>query len=149
MHPSTELFDHGVDSVVNAINAVASVSLLGLGPTRWGVLHFLAATSAFYLSTYEHLHVGRLHFGQGFANPTEGLVMVLLTYALYAAYPRALTDHTVADACAAALGAGACAAPAAWPLAGGACAWLLALKLNQALVLVEVVGVAQMPVTIR
>ena len=148
VHPSTELFDHGVDSVVAAINAVTSVSLLGLGPTRMGILHFLAAMSAFYLSTYEHLHVGRLHFGKGFANPTEGLVMVLLTYALYAAWPRALVDHTVADACAGALGGGLCGAPASWPLVGGAFGWVLALPLNHALVLVEVVGVLQMVATV-
>ena len=90
VHPSTELFDHGVDGVVTSISGITSVALLGLGSEYWGVLHLCCLWSMFYLTTHEHLTHGKITFSAGASNPTEGLVGVVVTFIALGLYPRFL-----------------------------------------------------------
>ena len=140
VHPSTELFDHGVDGVVTSFSGISSVALLGLGSNYWGVLHLCCLWSMFYLTTvsvcvpadvergedshvcvfflltstfpffcfylhkhtthnthhtthtlqWEHITHGKITFAAGGANPTEGLIIALLTFILLGFYPHVL-----------------------------------------------------------
>ena len=87
VHPSTELFDHGIDSVVCSLSGITSAAVCGLGSNMIGGLHMLTVWSGFYLTTSEHLNRGKIRFEAGIANPTEGLVLSFVILLTVAAFP--------------------------------------------------------------
>ena len=96
VHPSTELFDHGVDGIVTSISGISSVALLGLGTEgHWGITHLCCLWAGFYITTHEHLVHGKITFPAGFSNPTEGLVMVVTTFLVMSVWPQCLETMVV------------------------------------------------------
>lgn len=92
VHPSTELFDHGIDSIVTSLSGISTVALLGLGSSPlWAAMHACCVWSLFYLPTYQHLVTGRMAFSAGLDNPTEGLVGTMLLLLIQGAYPLFLS----------------------------------------------------------
>lgn len=79
-NPTTELFDHGVDSIVVSLSAINSVYLVDINNPVIAVLSFLLTASIFYLPTWEHVFVGTMNFRKGLCNPTESLISVQLGY---------------------------------------------------------------------
>eukprot|EP00948_MAST-09A_sp_MAST-9A-sp1_P000981 g981.t1 len=77
VHPSTELFDHGIDGVVNSFSAITSTAVLGLGSKSspfFGAAHMVVLWATFYKTTWTHLMHGKITFDAGISNPTEGLI---------------------------------------------------------------------------
>ena len=92
VHPSTELFDHGIDSIVTSLSGISTVALLGLGSSPfWAATHACCVWSFFYLPTYQHLVTGRMVFSAGLDNPTEGLVGTMLLLLIQGAFPHCLS----------------------------------------------------------
>ena len=95
VHPSTELFDHGIDGLVTTFSGIPSIDLLGLGRTpRLASLHLCCVWSHFYRTTWRHLYTGKLTFSAGIANPTEGLVCAV-SLCLFLGFNPHTLDTTV------------------------------------------------------
>lgn len=77
-HPSTELFDHGVDSTMPSLLGITMAAALRLGHSEWTALFVLSSWTIFYSSTWEHLYTGRLRFQTGLSNPTESLIVIIV-----------------------------------------------------------------------
>ena len=76
---STELYDHGVDSIVMSLSLINFSMVLPLSHT-WRCFAFFAAASTFYLPTWEHVHVRVMDFRFALFNPTEALLCTELMY---------------------------------------------------------------------
>ncbi|ORX96484.1 Choline/ethanolaminephosphotransferase [Basidiobolus meristosporus CBS 931.73] len=80
--PLGEMFDHGrCDALNTAFGTVICSSVLGVGQSWWTLVSFLAATSNFYLSTWEEYHTGTLYLGY-FSGPVEGIVLLVGLFGL-------------------------------------------------------------------
>jgi hypothetical protein len=87
-NPTTEIFDHGCDTVSCAVIAVATLACMRPGANlHIGVLTVLSCWSLFYVETWEMASVGVMRFPQGPLNPTEGLLAVQTALLATAAYP--------------------------------------------------------------
>lgn len=88
VHPSTELFDHGIDSIVTSLVGVTMSTAMGLGHGVWSVLFVAGAWCIFYATTWEHLNVGKMRFQSGLSNPTESLTLICIVFLLVGFYPE-------------------------------------------------------------
>ncbi|KAK9762167.1 hypothetical protein K7432_012367 [Basidiobolus ranarum] len=79
--PLGEMFDHGCDALNTSFGTIICTSVLGIGQSWWALVAFLAATSNFYLSTWEEYHTGTLYLGY-FSGPVEGIVLLVSVFAL-------------------------------------------------------------------
>ena len=86
-HPSTELFDHGVDSIMTSFLGITMAAALRLGHNQWTALFILGTWTIFYSATWEHLNTGRMRFPSGLLNPTEGLVAATMACILTGVFP--------------------------------------------------------------
>jgi len=89
-HPSTELFDHGVDSIVTSLTVLSSVLLFQTGD---GLISFLLVGgiwSSFFFSTWEQKYTGEIIFRGGPTNPTEGQLITIFGFLLQGFYPNVL-----------------------------------------------------------
>lgn len=77
-HPSTELFDHGVDSIMTSLLSMTMAAAMRLGQNEWTALLVLSVWTVFYSSTWEHLNTGRFRFQSGLSNPTEALLSIII-----------------------------------------------------------------------
>jgi ethanolaminephosphotransferase len=58
--PTGELFDHGIDSMVCALQVMATASALGHAPPLFALQMFLCVTTSFFFSHLEKYNVGAL-----------------------------------------------------------------------------------------
>ena len=80
-NPTTEIFDHGCDSIVMLLTLFNSVQIFGLTPLMT-VLLAVPIMSVFYFSTWEHLHTKVMQFRAGIGNPEESLSLTEIMYLL-------------------------------------------------------------------
>lgn len=83
---TTEIFDHGCDSIVTTL-ACLQVSMLFQLPLAHSMIIFLALALVFFLPTWEHQWTKVMIFRGGIMNPTEGLFAMELFYMLCALFP--------------------------------------------------------------
>jgi phosphatidylglycerophosphate synthase len=60
--PTGELFDHGIDSMVCALQVMATASALGNAPPMFALQMLLCVTTGFFFSHLEKYNVGALPF---------------------------------------------------------------------------------------
>ena len=87
VHPSTELFDHGIDSIVTSLVGITMATGMRLGHGVWTALFLAGAWCVFYATTWEHLNVGKMRFQSGLSNPTEALTLIVIVLLLVGFYP--------------------------------------------------------------
>lgn len=78
---TTEIFDHGCDSLVITLTCLQVTLLFNLSLGH-ALIIFIAASLVFFLPTWEHQWTHVMIFRGGLANPTEGLFSVELFYLL-------------------------------------------------------------------
>ncbi|PRP86417.1 alcohol phosphatidyl transferase [Planoprotostelium fungivorum] len=87
-NPTTEMFDHGVDSCVTVITALTSiVFVLELHHPVPIMLLMFSGFIGFHAPTYEHLITNTMVFRGGPTNPTEALVITQLILILAGTFP--------------------------------------------------------------
>ena len=96
VHPSTELFDHGIDSIVTSLVGITMATGMRLGHGVWTALFLAGAWCVFYATTWEHLNVGKMRFQSGLSNPTEALTLIVIVLLLVGFYPG-IWDVRVVD----------------------------------------------------
>jgi hypothetical protein len=70
-HPSTELFDHGIDSLVISFVSISMVCAFQTG-YGWATMVLLwAFYSNFFFPSWQQKFTGSIHFAAGLNNPTE------------------------------------------------------------------------------
>ncbi|SJX61118.1 related to EPT1-sn-1,2-diacylglycerol ethanolamine-and cholinephosphotransferase [Sporisorium reilianum f. sp. reilianum] len=79
--PLGEMFDHGCDAINTTLECVLCCAALNLGRSVWAPVSLVATLSNFYLTTWEEYHTGTL-FLSAFSGPVEGILMIVLIYAL-------------------------------------------------------------------
>ncbi|CAF1075175.1 unnamed protein product [Rotaria sordida] len=94
---TTEIFDHGVDSIVTSLSCIATITRLThidkhLSPI-YSVLVLLTSFIGFHAPTYEHVVTRKMKFRPGPCNPTEALVTMQLLYLIAAIYPLIWTSE--------------------------------------------------------
>jgi len=81
-HPSAELFDHGVDSLVISLVGISIACLFQTGYSWTTMVLLWTFFSNFFLPTWEQKFTGSIHFGPGLNNPTEvqlcGMALLLI-----------------------------------------------------------------------
>lgn len=81
--PLGELFDHGCDAINTTLECVLCCAALNIGRSVWAPASLVATLSNFYLTTWEEFHTGTL-FLSAFSGPVEGILMIVLIYAITA-----------------------------------------------------------------
>lgn len=81
--PLGELFDHGCDAINTTLECVLCCAALNIGRSVWAPASVVATLSNFYLTTWEEFHTGTL-FLSAFSGPVEGILMIVLIYAITA-----------------------------------------------------------------
>jgi len=81
-HPSTELFDHGIDSLVISFTAISMVCAFQTG-CGWATMVLLSVFySNFFFPSWQQKFTGSIHFAAGPNNPTEvqlfGMALLLI-----------------------------------------------------------------------
>lgn len=79
--PLGEMFDHGCDAINTTLECVLCCAALNLGRSVWAPTSLVATLANFYLTTWEEFHTGTL-FLSAFSGPVEGILMIVLVYAL-------------------------------------------------------------------
>jgi len=87
-HATTELFDHGVDSVVLVISTIVGLRGMNLNGSWMCPLFVVCALSGFYFPSWENLNTGVMYFRGGFSNPTEGLAISQLMFLVTGIFPH-------------------------------------------------------------
>jgi hypothetical protein len=99
-NPTTEMFDHGVDSIVTVITSTNLIQfVLGLESPTTVMIVLFAAFIGFHSPTYEHLITGKMIFRGGPANPTEALViaqLIFLSAGLFPSFFHGYYGHVIA-----------------------------------------------------
>jgi hypothetical protein len=95
-NPTTEIFDHGCDSINMVLTVLNVISIFGIN-YYLSVLLLLSSLTIFYMPTWEHRHTGVMNFRSGGANPTESLLMTQLSFVLAALFPsiKCYTVHLI------------------------------------------------------
>jgi len=87
-NPTTEIFDHGVDSCVTVITALSSIIfVLKLAHPVPIMLLMFSGFVGFHSPTYEHLITNKMIFRGGPTNPTEALIITQLILVLAGTFP--------------------------------------------------------------
>ncbi|CAF4499232.1 unnamed protein product [Rotaria socialis] len=92
---TTEIFDHGVDSIVTSLTSIATITKLThidkhLSPI-FSVFVLLTSFIGFHSPTYEHVVTRKMRFQSGPCNPTEALIGMQLIFLITAIYPSLWT----------------------------------------------------------
>ncbi|CAF0976676.1 unnamed protein product [Rotaria sp. Silwood1] len=88
---TTEIFDHGVDSIVTSLTSITTITRLThidkhLSPI-YSIFVLLTSFIGFHAPTYEHVITRKMRFLPGPCNPTEALIGMQLIYLITAIYP--------------------------------------------------------------
>jgi len=100
-HPSTELVDHGCDSVTTSLIAITTALTFRLGLTWRTALFMTTVWTIFWLSTWEHIHSGTMRFPSGLSNPTEAQFVTMASFLFvgyfqhFISFPISLTAEIV------------------------------------------------------
>jgi hypothetical protein len=88
-NPTTELFDHGFDSLTTMLVLYNLLSLAAVLESNYklSLLIFVLAFSNFYLSTWEHTVTGVMTFKNIVSSPTDTIVITKLLFIVLAFYP--------------------------------------------------------------
>jgi len=87
-NPTTEIFDHGVDSCVTVITAVTSiVFVLQLEEVVPALLLLFSGFVGFHAPTYEHVVTRKMIFRGGPTNPTEALLLTQFILIMAGTFP--------------------------------------------------------------
>lgn len=83
-NPTTELFDHGCDSITSACVLYNLLNLTNLLNNNFviSVIFVLLSFTNFFLPTWQHSNTGIMHFRKGIANPTESIFMIKILFIL-------------------------------------------------------------------
>ena len=94
-NPTTELFDHGCDSITTFCTVYNFLNLTEIANNYQIVSIWIAVLSLtnFYMSTWEHSNTGIMHFRKGFLNPTEAIFMVKILYLIIGLFPDFQYDY--------------------------------------------------------
>jgi len=92
---TTEIFDHGIDSIVTSLTSLTTISLLrhinrNVSPI-YSLMILLTSFIGFHSPTFEHVVTRKMRFQIGFCNPTEALIGMQLFYFLTSIYPSIWT----------------------------------------------------------
>lgn len=102
-NPTTDVFDHGCDSVVLVLACLNSVWILDITFQAAAMLLFLTTCTLFYLPTWQNLHTKCMVFRSGLCNPTESLVAIQVSFLLTGLFPSLFRSselfHFVAIIC--------------------------------------------------
>lgn len=96
-NPTTELFDHGCDSLVTSLtiyNLLLLSGIIKIYPFLSQFLIVLLMTN-FYLPTWEHTNTEIMIFRKGITNPTEALVFGEILYFMIAVCPSLFVNSYV------------------------------------------------------
>lgn len=86
-NPTTEIFDHGCDSITTSLTTMNVCTAVGVTSPFVRLLFFLLPATMFYLPTWEHVHTKVMQFRAGPGNPTEALLLVEAFYVLSTCVP--------------------------------------------------------------
>ncbi|KAJ6479218.1 choline ethanolaminephosphotransferase [Mycena vitilis] len=89
--PLGEMFDHGCDAMNTTLEVILAAQALNLGRSWWTVASQIATLANFYLTTWEEYHTGQLYLGV-FSGPVEGILMIVVIYAISGAYGPSFWD---------------------------------------------------------
>lgn len=88
---TTEIFDHGVDSIVTSLTSITTITRLTHIDKNLSSIYsvFILLTSfiGFHSPTYEHVITRKMRFQSGPCNPTEALIGMQIFYFLTSIYP--------------------------------------------------------------
>ena len=88
---TTEIFDHGVDSIVTSLTSIATITRLTHVdknlPPIYSIIMLLTSFIGFHSPTYEHVVTRKMRFQSGPCNPTEALIGMQLFYLITSFYP--------------------------------------------------------------
>jgi hypothetical protein len=88
-NPTTEMFDHGVDSFVTILTATNMIQfVLGITNPGQALLILFASFAGFHAPTYEHLITSKMIFRGGPTNPTEVLVLGIMVFISAGLFPK-------------------------------------------------------------
>ncbi|ARF08671.1 CDP-alcohol phosphatidyltransferase [Catovirus CTV1] len=96
-NPTTELFDHGCDSITttlvlyNLLNLTNSINQDPLG----SIILILCTLINFYLPTWQHANTKIMHFRGGFFNPTESIFFIKILYICIGLFPSIFCNFYV------------------------------------------------------
>ncbi|KAL0490824.1 cholinephosphotransferase [Acrasis kona] len=88
-NPTTEMFDHGVDSCVTVLTAICMCKYVLAVDSSPIVLLVLCAVgfTGFHSPTYEHLITNKMIFRGGPTNPTEALIITQVVLVIAGLFP--------------------------------------------------------------
>lgn len=92
-NPTTEIFDHGCDSITLLLTIFNSIQIFNITTTPMALFFALPICSIFYFSTWEHLHTKVMRFRAGLGNPEESLLITQLLFLLMSVCPDLRTDE--------------------------------------------------------
>lgn len=93
-NPTTELFDHGCDSVTTVCISYNVLALSGAYNREYvlSTIFMLCVMINFYLSTWQHSNTKIMEFRAGLLNPTETIFAIKCTFLILAIWPNILYD---------------------------------------------------------
>lgn len=95
-NPTTELFDHGCDSITTCCVLYNLLSLSNSLNNHF-IISLLFATCIlfnFYLPTWQHSNTKTMHFRSGIFNPTESIFVIKLVYIFIGLFPS-IFENTI------------------------------------------------------
>lgn len=93
-NPTTELFDHGCDSITACCVLYNLLYLSNLIENHFiiSMLITILSITNFYLPTWQHSNTGTMHFRSGMANPTESIFMIKIFYLIIGLFSDIITN---------------------------------------------------------